>query len=249
MTPTATRRPGTPEACPAPAAPTLKPHARLPAARGEPARSPTLIPGAHTPDPRNPDTRNSGPRNPGTRPAARGSDARPARRRPDDAVERLRRRDSLPILPETLAAVAALAGEGAALALARGFGGGRVRFARRPRAGNALVALLGEETYALLRDRLFGDATVEVPAARGYLALLEARRLKARGLPLREIAARTGIALSTARRYTAGTAPCGGPAASAGPVSCAGAVPHAGTAPHAGKAPQAGPVPGGGAAP
>lgn len=121
--------------------------------------------------------------------------------------ERIRRRDSLPVLPETLAHAAAIVGTNWAVQLARKFGGERVRFSTAPRAGNELLALLGERRYALLRDRVFGTDKIEVPLARGYLAMLDARELRRRGLSYREIANRLRITTSMVQRYCEGVTP------------------------------------------
>jgi hypothetical protein len=121
--------------------------------------------------------------------------------------ERIRRRDSLPILPETLAQAAAIVGTRWAVLLARKFGGERVRFSAHPRAGNELLALLGERRYALLRDRVFGTDKIEVPLARGYLAMLDARALRQRGRSYREIANALRITTSMVQRYCEGVEP------------------------------------------
>ncbi|HYC03696.1 MAG TPA: hypothetical protein VED40_10405 [Azospirillaceae bacterium] len=113
-------------------------------------------------------------------------------------------RDTLPTLPPLGQEIAERFGEPFAVAFLRRYGGTRVRFAARPRFNNPLLAWMGERRFHELRRAIFGDARVEVPAARAYLAMLDARALRRRGRTVTDIATALGLSYSCARRYVTG---------------------------------------------
>ena len=104
-----------------------------------------------------------------------------------------------PPLPGVLADFAAVAGRGAALAVALAHGGDdgwHVPRRARGAAWRALAELAGEPAARALA-RAFGGQEVAVPLARRALVV----HLSAAGMTATEIARRLGIARRTARRY------------------------------------------------
>ncbi|AUN33295.1 helix-turn-helix domain-containing protein [Niveispirillum cyanobacteriorum] len=120
-----------------------------------------------------------------------------------DRLDRLRRRDSLPLLPDTYQIILRLVGEERTISFIRRFGGTDARFPARPAPDHAMVRILGPENLRSLR-REFGPLEIHWPAASDFLALVDARCLRRQGWSTRDIARRLYRDPKTIERYVKG---------------------------------------------
>ena len=121
-----------------------------------------------------------------------------------EEIERLRKRDSLPILSETYGQVAKIIGDEKAELFARHFGGREARITIR---NSRMLALLGRAALDKLRNH-FGAEEVRWPACSNYFAMVDARMLRRLGYSIPEISRRVYRDDNTVKRYVAGIA-CG----------------------------------------
>jgi len=117
--------------------------------------------------------------------------------------ERVRRRDSLPVLPDAYAPLLRLVGLARTLRFIRRYGGTEARFPARPGPDHEMVGILGRRGVAVLRAE-FGALDLHWPAASDYLALIDARALRQKGWSVREIARRLYRDPKTIERYLKG---------------------------------------------
>jgi hypothetical protein len=117
--------------------------------------------------------------------------------------ERVRRRDSLPVLPDAYAPLLRLVGLARTLRFIRRYGGTEARFPARPGPDHEMVGILGRRGVALLRAD-YGALDLHWPAASDYLALIDARALRVKGWSVREIARRLYRDPKTIERYVKG---------------------------------------------
>ncbi|KPF83581.1 hypothetical protein IP70_18800 [alpha proteobacterium AAP38] len=117
--------------------------------------------------------------------------------------DRLRRRDSLPVLPDSYEPLLRAAGLRSTLAFIRHYGGGEARFPARPGPDHPMVRLLGRRVVAAMRAE-YGALDLHWPAASDYLALVDARALRQKGWTVRDIARRLYRDPKTIERYVKG---------------------------------------------
>lgn len=120
--------------------------------------------------------------------------------------ERLRRRDSLPVLPDSYAPLLRAVGPARTLAFIRHYGGMEARFPARPSPDHPMVRLLGRRVVQAMRAD-YGPIDLHWPAASDYLALVDARALRLRGWSVRDIARRLYRDPKTIERYVKGVRP------------------------------------------
>lgn len=118
-------------------------------------------------------------------------------------------------LPALLIEIAELTTVDIAIALARGFGGTRIRFPRNPRPDHPVARLVGLQAARIIGQRMSG-AQLAIPSARPLLRWHDARVLRRRGLSHRAIARTLGISEDHVRRILGGI-----PAGESGPPAAA----------------------------
>jgi hypothetical protein len=123
--------------------------------------------------------------------------------------ERHRRRDSLPVLPDSYHPIVQRIGLRLTLRLARRLGGEKVQFPAQPRPGSRVVKAIGADAVVLLHG-LFLAEEIKLSTAWSYLNMVDARRLRRQGYTVLEIVQRLRISRSTAEHYTRDVQP--GPA-------------------------------------
>lgn len=117
--------------------------------------------------------------------------------------DRLRRRDSLPVLPDAYDPLLRRVGMTRTLAFIRRYGGADARFPACPGPDHDMVRILGWRAVAALRAE-FGALDLHWPAASDYLALVDARALRVKGWAVRDIARRLYRDPKTIERYLKG---------------------------------------------
>ncbi len=117
--------------------------------------------------------------------------------------DRVRRRDSLPVLPDSYEPLLRAVGLYRTLAFIRYYGGGEARFPARPGPDHPMVRLLGRRVVEAMRAE-YGALDLHWPAASDYLALVDARALRQKGWTVRDIARRLYRDPKTIERYVKG---------------------------------------------
>lgn len=120
--------------------------------------------------------------------------------------ERLRRRDSLPVLPDTYDPMRRLIGDARTVKFVRAYGGREARFPAHPRPDHEMVRLIGLRAVQLLRHE-YGALDIRWPSAANYLAMLDARAMRQRGEDITSIARKLYRDTGTIRRYVSGVRP------------------------------------------
>lgn len=117
--------------------------------------------------------------------------------------DQLRRRDSLPILPETYAPLLRMAGLTRTVAFIRRYGGTEARFPARPDPDHEMVQILGCRGVQEMRAE-YGPLDLRWPSASDYLALLDARTFWQEGWSVHDIARKLYRDPKTIERYLKG---------------------------------------------
>lgn len=120
--------------------------------------------------------------------------------------ERHRRRDSLPVLPDTYDQMLRRVGQARTVRFIRHYGGAEARFPGNPAPDHPMVRILGRRAVQLLRTE-YGPIDIRWPQASNFLAMLDARALRVAGHDLHDIALRVYRDVNTVKRYVSGVQP------------------------------------------
>lgn len=120
--------------------------------------------------------------------------------------DRIRRRDSLPVLPDTYDHMVRRVGVARTIKFIRVYGGTEARFPAKPSPEHPMVRILGRRGVQLLRDE-YGPIEVRWPQASNYLAMLDARALRTQGMDIHDIAVKVYRDVNTVKRYVSGVEP------------------------------------------
>lgn len=123
-----------------------------------------------------------------------------------DEQERHRRRDSLPVLPDTYDLMVRRVGVARTVKFIRVYGGTEARFPSNPAPDHPMVRVLGRRAVQLLRAE-YGPIDVRWPQASNYMAMLDARALRLQGVDIHDIATRVYRDVNTVKRYVSGVEP------------------------------------------